>query len=63
MKPLGSQLAATVLVGVGWLVFNLLFSVFFAHNFYTWQARAITDASLLIAGGIVAAIWIKWAIK
>jgi len=63
MKPIGSQVAATILAVVGLLVFNLLFSAFFSHGLFTWQVKAVTNASLLIVGGIVAAIWIKWGVK
>ncbi|MCL6578330.1 MAG: hypothetical protein K6T73_02970 [Candidatus Bathyarchaeota archaeon] len=63
MNSLGSKVAATVIIGVGWLAFIVLYLAFFAGNFDFWQKLAILIASGAIACGIVALMWIKWALK
>jgi hypothetical protein len=63
MNSVGSRLAGTVIVGVCWLAFVLLFLAFFAGNFNFWQNVAISIVSIIVAGGIVAVMWIKWALR
>jgi len=60
---LGSRIAGTVIVGVCWVVFALLWFPFFAGNFDFWQNSAIFLVSIIIAIGALAVIWIKWALK
>jgi len=60
---LGSRVAGTVVVGVCWLVFILLWLAFFAGNFDFWQNLAIFLVSVIIASGVVAVMWIKWALR
>jgi len=63
MNSVGSRLAGTVIVGVCWLAFILLFLAFFAGNFSFWQNVVISVVSIIVAGGIVAVMWIKWALR
>jgi len=63
MSSLGSRVAGTVIVGVCWLVFVLLFLTFFSGNYDFWQNLAILIVSVVVATGAVAVIWIKWALK
>lgn len=63
MNSLGSRVAATVIIGVGWLAFIVLYLAFFAGGFDFWQKLAILIASGTIACGIVALMWIKWMLK
>ncbi len=58
----GSRVAGTVIVGVGWLAFILLWRAFYAGNFEFWQNLAMFIVSVIVAIGIVAVIWIKWAL-
>jgi len=51
MNSLGSKVAATVIIGVGWLAFIVLYLAFFAGNFDFWQKLAILIASGAIACG------------
>jgi hypothetical protein len=62
MKSLGSRIAGTVIVGVGWLAFILLFLAFYAGSFNFWQDLAVFIVSVIVACGIVAAMWIRWAL-
>ncbi|MGA2766980.1 MAG: hypothetical protein ABSF24_01515 [Candidatus Bathyarchaeia archaeon] len=58
----GSRVAGTVIVGVGWLAFILIWLAFYAGNFDFWQNLAMLLVSVIVAIGIVAVIWIKWAL-
>jgi hypothetical protein len=58
----GSRVAGTVIVGVGWLAFILIWLAFYAGNYDFWQNLAMLLVSVIVAVGIVAVIWIKWAL-
>jgi hypothetical protein len=58
----GSRVAGTVIVGVGWLAFILIWLAFYAGNYDFWQNLAMFIVSVIVAIGIVAVIWIKWAL-
>jgi len=60
---LWSRVTATIIVGIGWLVFLILFLAFYAGNYSFWQNIAIFLASTLIAGGFIAAMWAAWALR
>ena len=62
MNSLGTKIAGTIIVCVCWLAFVILFLAFFAGNFDLFQNLGIFIVSLIIAIGIVAVIWIKWAL-
>jgi hypothetical protein len=62
MNSLGTRVAGTVIMGVCWLGFTLLFWAFFAGNFDLLQNIAIFVVSIIVAIGIVAVMWIKWAL-
>jgi len=62
MVSFGSRIAGTIIVGVGWLAFILLWLAFYAGNFDFWQNIAVLLASIIIAIGITAVMWIKWVL-
>ncbi len=62
MDSFGSRVAATVTVGVGWIVFFVLWLAFYAGNFDFWQNMAVFIASIVVAVGIVSTMWIKWVL-
>jgi len=62
MVSFGSRVAATIIVGVGWLAFILLWLAFYAGNFDFWQNVAMLFASAIIAIGITAVMWVKWVL-
>ena len=62
MNLLGTKIAGTVIIGVCWLAFAILFLAFFAGDFNFFQDLGIFIVSLIVAIGIVAVIWIKWAL-
>lgn len=63
MNSLSTRVAGTVILGVCWLAFIVLYLAFFAGDFDFWQKLAIFIASGAIVSGIVAAMWIKWGLK
>jgi len=60
LSGLGARIGATILIAIGWLVFLIIHLAFWAGSFNIWQNIAVFLASLLIAGGLVVAIWIIW---
>jgi hypothetical protein len=63
MDSLGLRISATVAAIVGWLAFIVLYLAFFVGNFDFWQKLAVFIASGAIILGIIAIVWIKWALK
>ena len=63
MSSLTSRITGTVIASVAWLAFIVLYLAFFADNFDLWQKLAIFIASGAIVLGIIAVMWIKWAVK
>jgi hypothetical protein len=59
MNSLGSRIAGTIIVGVGWIAFIMLWVAFYAGNFDFWQNLAVFIVSIAIAVGILAVMWIK----
>lgn len=58
---MGTRVAATIIIGVFWFVFIVLYLAFSANAFNLWQRAAIFLASGAIAIGLIAVLWVKWA--
>jgi hypothetical protein len=63
MQSMGSRVAGTILVGVFWFAFIVLYLAFFAESFNFWQKAATFLATGAIASGVIAVLWVKWALK
>ena len=63
MNGLGLRVAGTIITGVGWLTFLILYLAFYAGSFSFWQNVAVFLASTLVAGGLIAAMWAVWALR
>jgi MFS family permease len=62
MKGMGWRVSLSILGGVGWLVFLVLWLFFFAKN-YVWEKNvAVLLFSLLALCGVVGIPWGIWAI-
>jgi len=59
----GWTISATVLVGVFWFAFIVLYLAFLAAGFDCPQRAAVFLASGAIACGLIAVFWIKLAIR
>lgn len=57
--PIGAILG-TVLGVVAWLVFIILYALVWSKNFNLFQNVIVTIASFLIAGLLIAVMWITW---
>jgi hypothetical protein len=64
MPPgLASRIAASIVVGVAWLVFLVIFFAFYADRFSVYQNLAVFLASILVVGAILGPMWVYWGIK
>ena len=63
MHSVKSRVMGTVILGVCWLVFIVLYLAFFAGHLDFLQKAAVFIASAAIVGGVVAVMWIRWALK
>lgn len=61
-KSMGTRVIGTILVGTFWFAFIVLYLAFFASGFDIWQKLAIFLATGAIAGGLIAAFWVRWAV-
>ena len=63
MKGLGWKVSLSIIVGVAWLVFIILWFFFFAGN-YNWEKNvAIFLSSILFIVIVMGAPWTIWSIK
>jgi len=64
MPPGGAaRVAVSIVVGVGWLIFLILFLAFYAEGFSIYKNLAIILASILVMGAILGPMWAYWGIK
>ena len=61
LASMGSRIAATILIGVFWFAFIVLYLTFFAVDLNWWQKVAMFLATGAIATGLIAVLWVKWA--
>jgi hypothetical protein len=57
------RVSLSIIVGVGWLVFLILWVTFYAAAFTLIENIVIVLVSLLIVGAILGASWAPWGIK
>jgi hypothetical protein len=62
-KGFGWRVSLTIIMGVGWLVFLILWLFFYAGVYNIYQNIAIFIVSLLIVGGVLGAAWAPWGMK
>ena len=62
-KGFGWRVSLSIIVGVGWLIFLILWLFFYASGFNVYQNIAIFIVSILAFGGIMGATWAPWGIK
>lgn len=64
MPPgLAPRVAVSIVVGIGWLIFLIIFLFFYAEGFNIYQNIAIFLVSILVVGAILGPIWAHWGIK
>jgi hypothetical protein len=57
------RVSLSIIVGVGWLVFLILWLTFYAAAFTLLENIVIVLVSLLIVGAILGASWASWGIR
>jgi len=63
VKGLGWRVSLSILVGVGWLVFLVVWLFFYAKKYVWEQNVAIFLMSILVLIGILGVPWTYWALK
>jgi hypothetical protein len=56
-------IAASVLLGIGWVLFILWHTAFWSGDFSFFQNIVIALVSFLVAAGLIAVSWIVWGIR
>ncbi|MFX0108392.1 MAG: hypothetical protein ACFE7R_08920 [Candidatus Hodarchaeota archaeon] len=59
MNSIVGKITGTLILGIGWLVFIILFLAFYPTNFSFWQNLAIFLASGLIVAAIIIVVWTR----
>lgn len=62
-KGFGWRISLSIIVGVGWLIFLILWLFFYASGFNIYQNIAIFIVSILIVGGVLGASWAPWGMR
>jgi len=57
------RVIATIILGVGWLIFILLFAAFWAGGYSLFQDIVILIVSFLVLGGLLGAMWASWGMR
>lgn len=62
-KPETGRVYATIIVGMGWLLFLALWLFFYAESYSVIQNLGIFLASLVLVGVLVVLLWVPWSMK
>lgn len=57
------RISLSIIMGVVWLVFLILWLFFYADIYTIYQNIAIFIASILIVGGVLGAAWAPWGMR
>jgi len=63
MRGLHVRVAASILLGVGWLSFVLLYAAFWSGGYSLFQSIVIVLVSLLVLAGVLGAMWATWGMR
>lgn len=59
----GLRVGISIVTACAWAAFMLIWLLFYAGSYSTYQNLAAILASVVIAGAILAAAWVSWGIK
>ncbi|MEI6796437.1 MAG: hypothetical protein WCK39_06205, partial [Methanomassiliicoccales archaeon] len=62
-RGLGWRISLTVLLGVGWLAFLIIWLFFYAGNFPLHQNIAVFILSVVVALGLASLVWISFGLR
>ena len=60
---MGWRVAASIMLGVGWFAFLILWLFFWAGGYDIYQNLAIIIVSIIIVIGALAAMWASWGLR
>jgi len=63
MEPPRARIAATLVIGLGWLVFALLYLAFYTGGFSFFQNIAILLVSLVVVVALLGLMWVGYGLK
>ncbi len=63
MARMRNRVAISILAGVGWLSFVLLYAAFWSGGYTLFQSIVIVFVSVLVLGGILGAMWASWGMR
>jgi hypothetical protein len=64
MPPgLASRIAVSIVVGVAWMVFLIIYLAFYAESLGVYKSLAVLLASILVVGAILGPMWVYWGSK
>jgi hypothetical protein len=63
MSGMRWRVAASILVGVGWICFVLLYAAFWADRFTLLQSIVVVLVSFIVLAGILGAMWASWGMR
>jgi magnesium-transporting ATPase (P-type) len=62
-KPETGRVYATIIAGMGWLLFLALWLFFYAESYSLIQNLGIFLASLVLVGALIVLLWVPWSMK
>ncbi len=62
-KPETGRVYATIIVGMGWLLFLALWLFFYAESYSVIQNLGIFLASIVLVGALIVLLWVPWSMK
>jgi hypothetical protein len=63
VSRLRRAVVASIVAGVAWVSFTLLYVAFWAHGFSLFQSLVVIFVSLLILFGSLAAVWVSFGLR
>ena len=52
------RIAISIIAGIAWLIFILIFTIYWSTDFTTFQNLVITLVSFLIVGALIGLMWV-----
>ncbi len=56
-------IVVSILAGIGWAIFILLYTIFWSGEFTLFQSIVIGLVSLVVVGGLIGLMWVVWGFK